>query len=148
MNESSCEITAKPQIVIGSRVLKLDETTFRWVGVPVSDYKESAVHHCGVTRMALVGGLGEQTGFHLRYFEISPGGFSSREHHQHEHAVVILRGVGEVLLGEERHAVKFGDTVYVAPGEVHQFRNTSTDEPLGFLCVVDAERDRPVIVGN
>jgi len=32
--------------------------------------------------------------------------------------------------------------VRVAPGDPHQFRNTGT-EPLGFLCVVDAERDRP-----
>ena len=40
----------------------------------------------------------------------------------------------------------FGDAVYVAPDEVHQFRNPSATEPFGFLCVVDAERDRPVSV--
>ena len=59
---------------------------------------------------------------------------------------MVLRGRGEVALGGEVHALSFGDTVYVAPHEVHQFRNVSGDEPFGFLCIVDAERDRPVIV--
>jgi quercetin dioxygenase-like cupin family protein len=148
MNESSCEITARPGAVAGgSRVLKLDPAAFRWAGVPEADYKDAAAHHSGVTRMALVGGQGEAAAFHLRYFEIAPGGHSSREHHEHEHAVVVMRGRGEVTLGGEVHQLSFGDTVYVAPHEVHQFRNASSDEPFGFLCVVDARRDRPVIVG-
>ncbi len=146
--ESSCEITARPAAAVGgSRVLKMDPTTFRWAGVPAADYKDAAAHHRGVTRMALVGGQGESTAFHVRYFEVAPGGHSSREHHEHEHAVVVLRGRGEVALGGAVHALGVGDVVYVAPHEVHQFRNTSADEPFGFLCVVDAERDRPVIVG-
>ena len=46
------------------------------------------------------------------------------------------------------HALGFGDTVYVAPNEVHQFRNTAESEPFGFLCLVDAERDRPMAVSR
>ena len=34
------------------------------------------------------------------------------------------------------------DTLYVAPNEPHQLINTGTD-PFGFICIVDAERDRP-----
>jgi mannose-6-phosphate isomerase-like protein (cupin superfamily) len=34
------------------------------------------------------------------------------------------------------------DCVFVAPGEPHQFR-ADDGEPLGFLCMVDRERDRP-----
>ena len=60
-------------------------------------------------------------------------------------AVVVLRGCGQVQLGDTVHDLAFGDTVYVAPNEVHQFRNPS-EEPFGFLCIVDAERDRPVIL--
>jgi quercetin dioxygenase-like cupin family protein len=112
--------------------------------VPVQEYKQAAAHWCGMTRLALVGGRGQSTRFHLRYFEIAPGGYSSFEHHAHEHAVVILRGQGEVQLGEVVHALGQGDVVYVAPHEPHQFRNPSGTEPLGFLCVVDAERDQPV----
>ena len=37
------------------------------------------------------------------------------------------------------------DCVYVSPDTVHQFRATGK-EPLGFLCVVDRRRDRPVPV--
>ena len=47
----------------------------------------------------------------------------------------------------QAHEVGFGDTVYVAPHEVHQLRNASATEPFGFLCMVDAERDRPTVVG-
>jgi ribulose-bisphosphate carboxylase large chain len=39
--------------------------------------------------------------------------------------------------------VEYGDVAYVAPNEPHQFRARG-DEPFGFFCVVDADRDRPV----
>jgi ribulose-bisphosphate carboxylase large chain len=96
-----------------------------------------------------VGETGERTAFHLRYFEIGPGGNTTLEHHQHEHVVVVLRGQGEVLLAEpsssqpEVYTVGFGDTIYIAPWAIHQLRNPGP-EPFGFLCLVDAQRDRPV----
>jgi ribulose-bisphosphate carboxylase large chain len=143
---SSCEVAARPasEAATGSRVLRFGPE-FRWQGVPVADYKSPADHWAGVSRMVLVGDAGEKTRFQLRYFEIAPGGFSSFERHEHEHAVVVLRGRGEVQLGSAVHPVGFGDTVYVAPNEPHQLRN-SGDEPFGFLCVVDAERDAPVLL--
>jgi ribulose-bisphosphate carboxylase large chain len=116
-----------------------------WQGVPVQDYKQPAEHHCGVLRAVLVGDSGEKTQFQLRYFEIGPGGFTTLEHHRHEHAVVVLRGRGQVRLDQTWHDLGFGDTVYVAADEVHQLRNAA-EEPFGFLCVVDRERDRPVRV--
>jgi quercetin dioxygenase-like cupin family protein len=130
-----------------SRVLRFGPE-FRWQGVSVTEYKAAAegrpASWCGITRQTLAGGRGEKTAFHLRYFEIAPGGFSSREHHAHEHVVVVLRGRGEVQLGDAVHPLGYGDVVYVAPHEVHQFRNPAGPEPLGFLCVVDAQRDDPV----
>jgi quercetin dioxygenase-like cupin family protein len=143
--ESSCEIGAGPRAAarVGSRVLRMRD--FRWQGVPATEYKQAAEHHAGVTRMSLAGEGGESTAFHTRYFEIAPGGHSSFERHAHEHVVVVLRGRGSVRLGDAVHDVGFGDTVYVAPHEPHQFRNDGT-EPFGFLCIVDAVRDRPVAV--
>jgi quercetin dioxygenase-like cupin family protein len=142
--ESSCEIAARPSTMVrGSRVVHLGPG-FRWQDVVATEYKQAADHHCGVTRLGLVGEQGESTGFHLRYFEIAQGGFSSLEHHLHEHAVIVLRGQGEVQLGDAVHRLTFGDLVYVAPHEVHQFRNPAGPEPFGFLCIVDAQRDRPV----
>ena len=37
------------------------------------------------------------------------------------------------------------DRAYTAPGDTHQLRNHG-DEPFGFICVVAADRDRPVEV--
>jgi len=78
----------------------------------------------------------------LRYFEIQPGGYTTLERHQHMHAVMILRGAGRALVGGTVHAVKPHDLVTVPPWTWHQFR-ASSDEKLGFLCLVDATRDRP-----
>src|SRR5262249_9064021 len=118
----------------GSRVLRYQPGVFRWEGVPVREYKQAAEHHCGVRRVTLIGACGESTAFHVRYFEMAPGGFTSLEHHVHEHAVLVLRGHGQVQLGDAVHELGFGDTVYVAPDELHQFRNLSATEPFGFVC--------------
>ena len=97
-----------------------------------------------MTRTSLVGGSDEiPVPFHLRYFEVEAGGFSSLEKHEHQHVVVIIRGRGRVTLGDRDSPVAFGDVVYIAPWEVHQFGNPDGPEPLGFLCMVPAERDRP-----
>lgn len=135
--------SSKRMSATASRVHHLVPEEFRWADIPVEEYKHPANHWCGVRRMVLVGGRGESTAFQLRYFEIAPGGFSSLESHAHEHAVVVLRGRGEVQLGSRVEEVGFGDVIYVAPHEVHQLRNPSTTEPFGFLCAVDVQRDAP-----
>jgi ribulose-bisphosphate carboxylase large chain len=155
MSNSACELPpgvnqSGPVAAPRSRILRFhpaDSATepHTWEGVTTGEYKPAADHHCGVLRSVLVGQGGERTVFHVRYFEIAPGGHTTLEHHLHEHVVVVLRGRGEVLLGAAVYAVGFGDTIYVAPHEVHQLRN-STTEPFGFLCLVDAVRDRPVPV--
>lgn len=117
---------------------------FHWDGLPDEAYKTAGDHFRGVRRVNLAGMRGENTRFHVRYFEIEPGGFTSREHHRHEHVVVVLRGSGELLLGETRHALRFGDTAYVPPDTSHQLHNMAA-EPFGFLCIVDAQRDAPVV---
>jgi quercetin dioxygenase-like cupin family protein len=136
---SSCEVGPRPDATPQSKVLRF-QPGFRWDGVAVAEYKSADESWCGVRRMTLAGGQGAATAFEVRYFEIEPGGFSSLEHHAHEHVVIVLRGQGQVRLGEEVHDLGFGDTVYVAPHAVHQFRNPSGAEPLGFLCIVDAVR--------
>ncbi len=130
----------------GSRIHRFHSAAHTWEGVPVQQYKEPAAHHCGVSRAVLIGASGEKTRFQVRYFEIAPGGFTTLESHRHEHAVVVLRGWGEVYLGGGWHGVGFGDLVYVAPEDVHQLRNPGS-EPFGFLCMVDSERDQPVPAG-
>ena len=125
----------------GSRVVHADGTG-GWAGIAPQPYKRADGSWSGVTRQLLAGGPESTSSFELRYFELAPGGRSSHERHQHEHAVVVLRGEGEVQLGDAVHPLRAGDLVRVAPGDPHQFRNTGA-EPLGFLCVVDALRDAP-----
>ncbi len=125
-----------------SKVLAARE--FRWP-VPLKPYKDGGELFRDVTRQTLLGeGEGEEAlAFVTRYFEIADGGYSTLEHHEHPHAVVILRGRGTVQLGARSFAVGPADCVYVAPGEAHQFR-ADRGEALGFLCIVDRDRDRPV----
>ena len=129
----------------GSKVLRFGQ--YRWGGVPLREYKTEGNHFKTITRQTLLGeGRGEEAlGFLTRYFEILPGGYSSLERHLHPHAVMVVRGTGQVLLDQEVHHVAPFDCVYIAPGSVHQFQATG-DEPLGFLCVVDRDRDRPTLV--
>lgn len=120
---------------------------FEWEGVPLEDYKETTESWRGISRRELAGQRGESMRFHVRYFEVKPGGFSTLEKHVHEHVVIPIRGRGEVQTGCFVYHVGFGDVVYVSPGDPHQFRcSEAADEPFGFLCVVNAERDRPEAV--
>lgn len=125
-----------------SKLLKFDR--FRWSTIPLREYKTAGDDFREITRQTLLGdGEGEHPLRSIsRYFEIAPGGYSSLERHEHPHSVIVIRGSGRVLLDREVHAVAPFDCVYVAPGTAHQFQ-AAGDEPLGFLCIVDRERDRP-----
>jgi S-methyl-1-thioxylulose 5-phosphate methylthiotransferase len=128
-----------------SKVIKC--AGFRWDGVAVTGYKPDPALFKDVTRQTLVGeGPGEAgTPVLTRYFEVQPGGYSTLEHHHHRHTVVVLRGRGTVRLDAETHDLAPFDVVYVAPRTVHQFR-AGAEEPLGFLCIVERDRDRPTPV--
>ena len=114
---------------------------FRWEGVDLLAYKdEGSAPFKAITRQTLFRDpalKGE-----LRYFEMAPGGYSTLERHEHMHAVLILRGEGECLIGGEVYKIAANDLVTVAPLTWHQFR-ANAGRPLGFLCMVNAERDKP-----
>ena len=73
---------------------------------------------------------------------MAPGGYSTLERHEHVHAVLILRGRGQCLVGAEVRPVGTNDLVYIPAMTWHQFRAVA-GEPLGFLCMVNAQRDKP-----
>ncbi len=82
--------------------------------------------------------IDEQDGapnFAMRRFEVAAGGHTPKHHHPYEHEVYVLEGSGVVLEGDRQRPLEAGDVVYVAPDEVHQFRNTGS-APLKFLCLV------------
>lgn len=114
---------------------------FRWERVDPMRYKEEGgAPFRDVSRQVLF----QDAELHCewRYFEISPDGYSSLERHRHAHAVMILRGRGRCLVGEKVHDVAAHDLVTVPPMTWHQFRADAAS-PLGFLCMVNRERDRP-----
>jgi mannose-6-phosphate isomerase-like protein (cupin superfamily) len=117
---------------------------YRWQDCDLREYKSEGTHFKDITRQTLMGeGTGEEPLNCLtRYFEVQPNGHSTLERHEHTHAVVIIRGEGEVVLEDRVEAVRLHDCVYIAPNTFHQFHATGS-EPLGFLCIVDRERDRP-----
>jgi len=114
---------------------------YRWEGVELLPYKEDdRALFKSVTRQVLFSDPAQQS--ELRYFEVAPGGFSTLERHDHTHNVLILRGSGHCLVGHEVRRLATNDLIAIPPMTWHQFRATG-GEPLGFLCLVDAHRDRP-----
>lgn len=114
---------------------------YRWDEVPLLAYKEEgAAPFKAITRQVLF--ANPELACEMRYFEVAAGGYSTLERHQHTHGVMILRGAADVLLGGAVRPVKTLDLVHIPPMTWHQFRTTG-DEPMGFVCMVNAERDKP-----
>ncbi|WP_127077464.1 cupin domain-containing protein [Rhodomicrobium lacus] len=120
---------------------RLGDDAFRWDGVDVLAYKdEGSAPFRAITRQVLF--QRPELSCELRYFEMAPGGHSTFERHDHVHGVMIFRGRGLCLVGEEVREVAAPDLVFIPPMTWHQFR-ASAGEPFGFLCMVNAERDKP-----
>jgi len=118
---------------------------FHWSGVDVLRYKqEGTAPFKDVTRQVLFDGTDMPC--ELRYFEVAPGGFTTLERHEHVHNVMVIRGSGRCIVGDEVHALGTNDLVRVPPMTWHQF-HAAADEPLGFLCMVPTQRDRPQLPG-
>jgi quercetin dioxygenase-like cupin family protein len=123
------------------KLLRESRPDYRWAGVDHMPYKEEgSAPFKAISRQVLF--AEEKLGCELRYFEMAAGGYSTLERHEHVHAVMILRGRGRCLLGEEVREVGPHDLITIPSWTWHQFRATE-GEPLGFLCMVNAERDRP-----
>lgn len=122
-------------------VRRFDPAAFRWDGVDLTAYKtDAAAPFRDVTRQTLF--RRPDLAGELRYFEVAAGGHTTLERHHHVHAVLVLRGGGRCLVGDAIRAIETHDLVTVPPSTWHQFR-ARADAPLGFLCLVDATRDRP-----
>jgi mannose-6-phosphate isomerase-like protein (cupin superfamily) len=128
------------------KLVRRHDGAFHWEDVDVLAYKqEGTAPFRDVTRQVLFDdpSLAAQ----LRYFEVAPGGWTTLERHEHVHNVMVIRGRGRCLVGDEAHDIARNDLVSVPPMTWHQFR-AADDEPLGFLCLVSRERDRPQLPGE
>jgi len=114
---------------------------YHWQGVDVLKYKQDGTAPFrDVTRQVLFDSADPPA--QLRYFEVAPGGYTTLERHEHVHSVMVIRGRGQCLVGEKAFELGTNDLVSVPPMTWHQFR-AAGDEPLGFLCLVASNRDRP-----
>jgi mannose-6-phosphate isomerase-like protein (cupin superfamily) len=115
-----------------------------WEDVEPAGYTAQAAE-TGVARHTIVGSRKTDPSepgprMELRYFEVAPGAASRLEKHEHEHYVIVRRGLGYAVIGDTASEVGPDDVVYVGPLELHQFVNRG-DEPFGFYCFVDTCRD-------
>jgi quercetin dioxygenase-like cupin family protein len=116
---------------------------FSWDDTRTRMYQNDETNQVSETWM-----IGKKEGaqnFAFRYYQLSPGSHSRREQHPYDHGILVLQGEGEVLLGDENHPVSKGDIIYIAPDLLHQVNNTS-QEPLGFLCVIPAQREKGGVI--
>lgn len=117
---------------------------FEWQDREVQPYKiGGSLPFKGSRRIELIGQHGERTAFDLRYFEIAPGGHTSLERHLHTHVIIGARGRGSLVSDDRELEVDPMDVAYVPPLKAHQLSNPG-EEPFGFFCIVDHERDRPM----
>lgn len=122
----------------------LRATSEGWEGIEPAGYTPEAPG-TGVARHTLVGTRKNDPSepgprMELRYFEVQPGAASRLEKHEHEHYVIVRRGLGYAVIGDTATAIGPDDVIYVGPLELHQFVNRGS-EPFGFYCFVDTCRD-------
>ena len=137
--------SASPSTATATHTLRRVLPNFRWENVGLEPYKTSARQggeFRGASRQVLIGNNGEPVKFHVRYFELEPGGFTSLERHRHCHVVIGARGRGRVRVDRTRYLVGPMDIIYIAPNEPHQL-STAGRGKFGFFCIVDAGRDKP-----
>ena len=122
---------------------------FHWGSVPSIKYKpndDGDATFFNVTRQNLIT-ASNGVDFEVRYFEIGQLGFTTLEKHQHTHIVMIARGKGKVIIGEQILDANEFDYFTIPEWVPHQLMNSS-DEPFAFFCSVNAERDKPVLLSK
>ena len=101
--------------------------------VPANEVNMEGATGCRVRW--LIGEGDKAPNFAMREFEVAPGGHTPRHFHDYEHEVYVLAGNGLVIDDNAERPLTQGDVVFVAPNDVHQFRNTGS-ETMRFLCLI------------
>lgn len=109
----------------------------------VNEHRQETVTMPGATgaKMRMLVGSEEGAGnFHMRHFEVEPGGHTPHHQHDYEHEILILKGSGVAQSEAGERKFSAGDVIWVPPNEMHQFKNTGGD-PLEFICLIPAPQD-------
>jgi len=73
--------------------------------------------------------------FAMRLFEIEPGGHTPQHSHPWEHEIYVLSGEGEIR-SDSVIPFKSSEALLVPSNTLHQFYNSSSTQPLHFLCLI------------
>ena len=99
------------------KLVRRHDGAFHWEGVDVLQYKqEGSAPFKDVTRQVLFDDPSMAT--QLRYFEVAPGGWTTLERHEHVHNVMVIRGKGRCLVGDEAWDLAQNDLVSVPPHDL------------------------------
>jgi len=85
----------------------------------------------------LVGGASpiQAASFSLGQVTLEPNGGQVPWHNQEQEEIYfIVKGAGEMCLGEERLKIHTGQVVYIPPGVFHQLTNTSAEPMRMIYC--------------
>jgi len=92
-------------------------------------------------RMRMLIGPNDGAGnFHMRHFEVKPGGYTPHHNHDYEHEILVLEGQGVAKSEQGDRPFSAGDVIFVPANEMHQFQNTGS-APLKFICLIPAPED-------
>ena len=91
----------------------------------------------GARIRVLIGPEDGASNFHMRHFEVDPGGCTPHHQHNNEHECLVLKGSGIVKSAEGDRPFKPGDVIFVPPNEMHQFVNAGK-EVCEFICLIPA----------
>ena len=132
--------------------LHLKFNNYRWDTVPLINYKEVSIKSGtnvtfnNITRQNIIT-INDGVDFEVRLFECGPDGFSTLEKHQHTHIVMIARGTGKVIIGENIYDARPLDYFIIPEWHPHQLINAGK-EPFAFFCTVNAKRDSFKLLSN
>jgi quercetin dioxygenase-like cupin family protein len=96
-----------------------------------------------VTKQIVLGPADGSDEIVLRYFSVAPNGATPWHSHDFPHLVKIEAGRGVAVSPDgAENPVEAGHYVYVAPNELHNFKNTGAG-PFEFVCIVPARGEPP-----
>jgi len=93
-----------------------------------------------VTMRMLLGRADGAPTFAMRHFTVDAGGHTPQHQHNYEHGIHVVGGRGTVEVDGEPREIAAGDSLFIEPNVMHQFR-ADQGEPLQFLCMVPTTFD-------
>ncbi|WP_447977098.1 cupin domain-containing protein [Candidatus Nitrospira bockiana] len=80
--------------------------------------------------------------FAMRVFDVQPGASTPYHTHAWEHEVYIISGTGRVKTEGRETPFKAGDSVYIAPNELHGFAADPTTSVQMICCIPSKDQCR------